>query len=174
MEIPALLRRSARYVLVQRGYVVLLFAAAAVTIAVFTRVFSRFFAADSNVGMMLSAGFGIAMVWVSAPLVNGERSDRSAFFRSAFDARVILDDLVKKTRTVSERHELAALLEKQIRARCTRNRWRAIWTQEMETLWRKAEKRRVPRRCRGQNFRSGLERVSCCKKRIRFRQRCRF
>jgi phosphoserine phosphatase RsbU/P len=116
MEIPALLRRSARYVLVQRGYIVLLFAAAAVTIVVFTRVFSRFFAADSNVGMMLSAGFGIAMVWVSAPLVKRgtERIDR-AFFRSAYDARVILEDLVEKTRIVSERHELAALLEKQIR-----------------------------------------------------------
>jgi phosphoserine phosphatase RsbU/P len=116
MEIPALLRRSARYVLVQRGYLVLLFAAAAVTIAVFTRVFSRFFAADSNIGMMLSAAFGIAMVWVSAPLVKRgtERIDR-AFFRSAYDARVILEDLVEQTRTVSERHELAALLERQIR-----------------------------------------------------------
>lgn len=116
MEIPALLRRSARYVLVQRGFIVLLFGAAAVTIALFTRIFSRFFESNSNVGMMLSAGFGIAMVWVSAPLVKRgtKRIDR-AFFRSAYDARMILEDLVEKTRRVSERHELAALLEKQIR-----------------------------------------------------------
>src|SRR5215468_1017852 len=116
MEIPALLRRSARYVLVQRGFFVLLFSAAAMTIALFTRIFSSFFEAGSNAGMMLSAGFGIAMVWVAAPLVKRgtERIDR-AFFRSAYDARVILEDLVEKTRTVTERHELRALLEKQIR-----------------------------------------------------------
>jgi len=116
MEIPALLRRSARYVLVQRGYSVLLFVAAAVTIALFTRTFSRFFEAGSNAGMMISAAFGIAIVWVSAPLVKRgtQRIDR-AFFRGAYDARVILEDLVEKTRTVTERHELAALLEKQIR-----------------------------------------------------------
>ena len=116
MEIPALLRRSARYVLVQRGYSVLLFTAAAVTIALFTRTFSRFFEAGSNAGMMISAAFGIAIVWVSAPLVKRgtQRIDR-AFFRGAYDARVILEDLVEKTRTVTERHELAVLLEKQIR-----------------------------------------------------------
>ncbi len=116
MEIPALLRRSARYVLVQRGYFVLLFAAAAVTIALFTRTFSRFFEAGSSVGMMLSAAFGIVIVWISAPLVKRgtQRIDR-AFFRGAYDARVILEDLVEKTRAVTERHELAALLEKQIR-----------------------------------------------------------
>ena len=116
MEIPALLRRSARYVLVQRGFFVLLFAGAALTIALFTRVFARFFEAGSNVGMMLSAGFGIALVWIASPLVKRgtERIDR-AFFRGAYDARVILEDLVGKTRTVSERHELAGLLEQQIR-----------------------------------------------------------
>jgi sigma-B regulation protein RsbU (phosphoserine phosphatase) len=116
MEIPALLRRSARYVLVQRGYIVLLFAAAVATIALFTRTFSRFFEAGSNAAMMLSAGFGIAIVWVSAPLVKrGTQRIDHAFFRSAYDARVILEDLVEKTRTVSERHELAALIEKQVR-----------------------------------------------------------
>jgi sigma-B regulation protein RsbU (phosphoserine phosphatase) len=115
MDIPVLLRRSARYVLVQRGFLVLLFAAAAATIALFTRVFSRFFQEGSNVGMMLSAGFGIALVWVSAPLVKRgtERIDR-AFFRSAYDARVILQDLAEKARTVTDRRELAALLEKHI------------------------------------------------------------
>jgi serine phosphatase RsbU (regulator of sigma subunit) len=39
-----------------------------------------------------------------------ERIDR-AFFRSAYDARVILQDLAEKTRTVTDRHELASLLE---------------------------------------------------------------
>jgi sigma-B regulation protein RsbU (phosphoserine phosphatase) len=116
LEIPVLLKRSARYVLVQRGFLVLLFVAAATAIAVFTHIFTRFFQAESNVGMTLSAVFGIVLVWGSAPLVKKgtERIDR-AFFRSAYDARVILQELVEKTRTVTDRHELAKLLQIQIK-----------------------------------------------------------
>lgn len=116
MELPMLLQRSARYVLVQRGFLVLLFAVAATAIVVFTHTFGRFFPTDSNVGMALSAVFGIVLVWSSAPLVRKgtERIDR-AFFRSAYDARVILEDLAGKTRTVNGRHELADLLEGHLR-----------------------------------------------------------
>lgn len=112
LEIPVLLRRSARYVLVQRGFLVLLLIAAATAIALFTHTFSRFFRTDSNIGMTVSAIFGIVLVWASAPVVKRgtERIDR-AFFRSAYDARVILQDLAEKTRTVSDRHELAFLLQ---------------------------------------------------------------
>jgi len=115
MEIPILLKRSARYVFVQRGYFVLLFVGAATAIALFTRTISRFFPEGTNIGMALSAVFGIVLVWASAPMVKRgtERIDR-AFFRSAYDARVILQDLAEKTRTVTDRHELATLLELQI------------------------------------------------------------
>jgi len=115
LEIPVLLKRSARYVLVQRGYFVFLFAVAAIAIALFTHIISRFFPEGTNLGMALSAVFGILLVWSSAPMVKRgtERIDR-AFFRSAYDARVILQDLVEKTRTVSDRHELARLLQLQI------------------------------------------------------------
>lgn len=115
MEIPALLRRSARYVLVQRGFFVLLFAVAALAIALFTQAFARFFPQGSNLGMALSAVFGIALVWVSAPVVKRgtERIDK-AFFRSAYDARVILQNLAEKTRAVTSRHDLATLLGHQI------------------------------------------------------------
>ncbi|HXW62886.1 MAG TPA: SpoIIE family protein phosphatase [Candidatus Acidoferrales bacterium] len=115
LEIPVLLKRSARYVLVQRGYIVLLFVGAATAIAFFARTVSRFFPADTNIGMGLSAVFGIVMVWASAPLVKRgtQRIDR-AFFRSAYDARVILQDLAERARTVTDRHELAILLEKYI------------------------------------------------------------
>ncbi len=41
MEIPLLLRRSARYVLVQRGFFVLMLIVAASAIGIFTHVFSR-------------------------------------------------------------------------------------------------------------------------------------
>jgi len=115
VEIPILLKRSARYVLVQRGYFVFLFAAAATAIVLFTHTISRFFPEDTNIGMALSAVFGIVLVWASGPMVKRgtQRIDR-AFFRSAYDARVILQDLAEKTRTVTDRHELAILLEIQI------------------------------------------------------------
>src|SRR5439155_10373937 len=63
----------------------------------------------------VSAVFGIVLVWTSAPLVRRgtKRIDR-AFFRTAYDARVILQGLAEKTRTVTDRHELARLLEIQI------------------------------------------------------------
>jgi phosphoserine phosphatase RsbU/P len=112
MEVPVLLRRSARYVLVQRGFIVLLFVVAFSAIAFFTHTFSRFFQPNSNTGMMLSAMFGIALVWASAPLVKrGTQHIDRAFFRSAYDARVILQDLAEKARTVTSRRELAELLE---------------------------------------------------------------
>jgi len=116
MEIPVLLRVSARYVLVQRGFVLLLFIVGASAIAIFTHTFSRYFQSNSNTGMALSAVFGIALVWVAAPMVRRgtERIDR-AFFRSAYDARIILQDLAKETRMVTDRHELARLLENHLR-----------------------------------------------------------
>ena len=113
LDIPVLLRRSARYVLVQRGFVVLLFIVAIGTMAFLTRVLSRVF--EPNVGTLLSGGLGIALVWISAPLLRrgAERIDR-AFFRSAYDTRVILQELAEKIRTVTNRHELARLLELRI------------------------------------------------------------
>jgi phosphoserine phosphatase RsbU/P len=115
LEIPALFRRSLRYVLVQRGYFLLLFCAALLAIFLFSRFFSGIFAENSQFGMALSAAFGVAMVWVSGPLVKRgtERIDR-AFFRSSYDARIILQGLADKTRTVSSRYELARLLELRI------------------------------------------------------------
>ena len=115
MELPVLLRRSARYVLVQRGFIVLMFIVAASAIGLFTHVFSRFVRAYTNIGMALSAVFGIVLVWTSAPLVKRGtvRIDR-AFFRSAYDSRIILHDLAEKTRTVGDRRQLAALLERHV------------------------------------------------------------
>jgi sigma-B regulation protein RsbU (phosphoserine phosphatase) len=112
LEIPVLLRRSARYVFVQRGYFLLLFCGASLAIFLFAHFFSGFFAENSQFGMTLSAAFGVALVWVSGPLVKRgtDRIDR-AFFRSSYDARMILQDLAEKIRAVSSRAELAALLE---------------------------------------------------------------
>jgi phosphoserine phosphatase RsbU/P len=115
MEIPVLLRHSARYVLVQRGYFLLLFCGALLAIFLFARFFSGIFVQNSQFGMVLSAAFGVAMVWVSGPFVKRgtDRIDR-AFFRSSYDARMILQNLAEQTRTVTDRHELARLLQVQI------------------------------------------------------------
>ena len=115
LEIPVLVRRSVRYLVVQRGYFFLLFCGALLAIFLFTHFFSGLFVASSQLGMALSAAFGVAMVWVSGPIVKKgtDRIDR-AFFRSSYDARVILKDLAEKARTVTGREELARLLESHI------------------------------------------------------------
>jgi len=115
LEIPALLQRSARYVLVQRGYFVLLVVGGLLAIFLFTQFFSGFFATNSQFGMALSAAFGVALVWVSGPFVKrGTESIDRAFFRSAYDARMILQDLAEKSRSVADRSELAALLNRHL------------------------------------------------------------
>ncbi|MFZ0417230.1 MAG: SpoIIE family protein phosphatase [Candidatus Sulfotelmatobacter sp.] len=115
LELPVLLRRSARYVLVQRGFIVLMFLIATCAIILFTHLFSRVVRTDPNTGMALSAVFGIVLAGTAAPLVRRGtlRIDR-AFFRSAYDSRIILHDLAEKTRTVSDRRQLAALLERHV------------------------------------------------------------
>ena len=70
MEIPVLLKRSARYLLVQRGFVLLeLLLGAGVTLT-FVILFSRFSQAHSQtaipVGLLLGVGFGILLVSVAA------------------------------------------------------------------------------------------------------------
>jgi len=115
LEIPALLQRSARYVLVQRGYFVLLICGGLLAILLFARFFADYFAGHSQYGMALSAAFGVALVWISGPFVKRgtERIDR-AFFRSAYDARMILQDLAENSRLVADRRELAALLDRHL------------------------------------------------------------
>jgi serine phosphatase RsbU (regulator of sigma subunit) len=115
LEIPVLVKRSARYVLVQRGYLVLLLVIATTAIVLFIQVIARLFPGATNTAASASAIFGVLLVWVSAPALKhgNERIDR-AFFRSAYNTRVILQDLAEKTRIVADRSELAELLEKQI------------------------------------------------------------
>ncbi len=115
MDIPVLLRRSARYVLVQKGFVLAVFIVAAVAITLFSLLFSQFVQTHASLGMSLSASFGILLVWASAPLVKKitVQIDR-AFFRSSYDARKILQELAEKTRTASNSKEMRALLEKHV------------------------------------------------------------
>lgn len=120
LEIPVLLRRSARYLLVQRGFTFLL---SVVSIGL-TLLFAVWFArhlqpvveAARPAGIALGAVFGTVLLWGGSQVHRqvSRRIDR-AFFRSAYDARVILEDLAEKTRKATDRAELARLLERQLR-----------------------------------------------------------
>ncbi len=116
LEIPVLLKRSARYLLVQRGFTILLLAIWLAAIRLFTFAVSGLVGTFSNVVLVLGLVFGVGLVWISAPVVKRttERIDR-AFFRSAYDARQILENLVEETRTVTSREELAVLLGGEIK-----------------------------------------------------------
>lgn len=119
LEIPVLLRRSARYLLVQRGFTFLLSLASIGLTLLFAMSFARYLQPIVEIaqpsGIALGAVFGTALLWSGTQVhkrVSG-RIDR-AFFRSAYDARMILEDLAEKIRTTTDRTELAGLLEQHL------------------------------------------------------------
>ncbi len=120
LEIPVLFKRSARYVLVQRGFVVLTALITTAAILVFIAVFTRLLQGHSDTALRVGMGLGIAFGGISAvinlhvlPRVT-KRIDQ-AFFRSAYDARLIMESLARKTRSTASREDLAMLLEVEIR-----------------------------------------------------------
>ena len=108
LDIPVLLKRSARYLLVRRGFAVLLVLLAATVTGVFTLIVSQLFEINVTAATAAGVAFGIAMSAGSAPLVRRAttRIDR-AFFRSAYDATAILENLADEMRTASSRESLA-------------------------------------------------------------------
>lgn len=120
LEIPLILKRGARYLLVQRGFTLLLIVAGFALTVLFARWSSGFLRTRLDLGAAagttLGAGFGIALVWTGTRLRTRvtERIDR-AFFRSAYDARQIMQALVEKTSAATTREELGAFLAGHIR-----------------------------------------------------------
>jgi putative methionine-R-sulfoxide reductase with GAF domain len=116
LEIPVLVKRSARCLLAQRGFTIPLLVLWLAALRLFTFAVSGLVGTFSNAVLVLGLVFGAGFVWFSAPEVNQatERID-GAFFRSANDARQILESLVGETRTVTSREELAALLGGEIK-----------------------------------------------------------
>jgi sigma-B regulation protein RsbU (phosphoserine phosphatase) len=116
LEIPVLLRMSARYLLVQRGFTILLALISVGVVWIFALTFSQYLQPLTKAalpgGIALGTAFGSLLLWIGTGVHKrvGERIDR-AFFRSAYDARVILQDLAEKTPTATDRQELAALLD---------------------------------------------------------------
>jgi sigma-B regulation protein RsbU (phosphoserine phosphatase) len=115
MEIPALLRRSARYLLVRRGLVTAALILGVGATLTFARVFEQAAWLGDNrasVGLLVGSIFGGLLVLIGrrvwAPAM--ERLDR-AFFRGAYDARHLLTTLAEQTRTATDRTTLAEMID---------------------------------------------------------------
>jgi len=115
IEIPLLIKRSARYLLVQRGFILLVAAlglGASIALALwFPRVASTRPEWAIPAGLLVGVAFGIALAWGATRVHRGiaSRIDR-AFFRSAYDARRILEDLAAQAAGATNREQLAQLL----------------------------------------------------------------
>jgi phosphoserine phosphatase RsbU/P len=116
MEIPVLLKRSARYFVVERGFVILILAISVGVTFWFGQAFSQHFSAGSKAAIPVGATFGVLLISAGTEIHRRVRTrlDR-AFFRSSYDAQQILENLAAKTLTVSSRGGLAALLHDQTR-----------------------------------------------------------
>src|ERR1035437_586103 len=115
MEIPVLLKRSARYFVVERGFLILILLLSVGLTFWFGQAFSRHFSAGSKAAIPVGATFGVLLISGATQVHRRVRTrlDR-AFFRSSYDAQQILENLAAKTLTVSSREGLAALLHDQI------------------------------------------------------------
>jgi sigma-B regulation protein RsbU (phosphoserine phosphatase) len=143
LEIPVLLKRSARYVFVRRGLVVFIALLAASLIALFTVVFSRFFPIGSKSAMAVGVVFGIALASASTPGLKRitQRIDR-AFFRGAYDARLILQNLAQKAPRFNSRNDLAAELARRV-DEALHPTWLAVYV-EGDADYLEAQSERLP------------------------------
>lgn len=116
LEIPLLLKRSARYFVVERGFVFLILAISVAATLVLAQTFSQHFSAGSKAAIPVGATFGVLLMSAGTQVHRRVRSrlDR-AFFRSAYDAQQVLQNLAAKTVAVTSRQELAALLDEELR-----------------------------------------------------------
>ena len=115
MEIPLLLKRSARYLLVQRGFVfVHVLLSMALTFALIFVVARSFkstspFSAPAVLAGAAVFGSVLALSGIRLHRVVTQRIDR-AFFRGAYNARQVLEELAEHIRQTNDAQHLAALL----------------------------------------------------------------
>ena len=119
LEIPVLLKRSARYLLVQRGFSIFLTLISLALVFFLALILSRYL--KSNVqfavpfAVALGSGFGTALLWGGTRIhrkVSG-KIDR-AFFRSVYDTRIILEKLAEQSASAMDTRELTNLLKDSI------------------------------------------------------------
>jgi phosphoserine phosphatase RsbU/P len=115
MDIPVLLKRSARYFVVERGFLILILVLSVGLTLWFGQAFSHYFSAGSKAAIPVGATFGVLVISGVSQVHRRVRTrlDR-AFFRSSYDAQQILEDLAAKTLNTSSREELALLLQQNI------------------------------------------------------------
>jgi phosphoserine phosphatase RsbU/P len=119
LDVPLLFKRSARYLLVQRGFVFLTLLVGIAATLGFAALLARLLQSEPGTPLALELGagaaFGVLLAWTGSRAVRGitQRIDR-AFFRSAYDARRILENLAVETRQTTERRKLAGLLAGEI------------------------------------------------------------
>jgi sigma-B regulation protein RsbU (phosphoserine phosphatase) len=114
-EIPVLLQRSGRYLIVQRGFLILLALAGVGSTFLFARFLPRVLPAAAPYSAPIGVLFGIALVWLGT-LVHQRvqhRLDR-AFFRSAYDAQQVLEEMADRSRRATSRFELMELLRQHV------------------------------------------------------------
>ncbi len=119
LEMPMLLKRSARYLLVRGSFAVVMTVIAVLVPVRFANATAQTldFPSDAIAPFALLLGVAFGMLWVAGA---GEvekrimpRIDR-AFFRSVYDARQILEELAQRARSVASREQLSSLLRLQI------------------------------------------------------------
>ncbi len=115
MDVPVLLKRSARYFVVERGFMFLIIVISVGATLWLAQLFSRHFSASSKAAIPVGATFGVLMITGATQIHRRVRTrlDR-AFFRSSYDAQQILENLAARTLTVTTRGELAELLQQNI------------------------------------------------------------
>jgi sigma-B regulation protein RsbU (phosphoserine phosphatase) len=115
MDIPVLLRRSARYLLVERGFAILMLVFSIGLTLWFGQAFAQRFSSGSKAAIPIGATFGVLLISGAIQVHRQVRTrlDR-AFFRSAYDSQQILENLAATALTVGDRPSLAALLYQHI------------------------------------------------------------
>ena len=115
LDIPVLLKRSARYFVVERGFLILILVLSVGLTLWFGQAFARYFSAGSRAAIPVGATFGVLVISGATQAHRRVRTrlDR-VFFRSSYDAQQILEDLAAKTLNTSNREGLALLLQQNI------------------------------------------------------------
>lgn len=119
LEIPVLLKRSARYLLVKQGFLLLTMLVTITVIWQFVNIYPRMIKGPKESALPLGILLGVVlgMIAVRANLYMRrrvtQRLDR-AFFRSAYDAQQVLESLAHNSRKATDRHQLTLLLQSEI------------------------------------------------------------
>jgi len=116
LEIPVLLKRSARFLMVQWGVHIFGVIATIALVLVLGQTFSHQISAHPQIAVIPAFALGAIILWLA--IVVGERINKRidrAFFRSSYDARLILENLAERTRLATTRQQLATLLKEEIR-----------------------------------------------------------